>query len=215
MFESKYTQGSTVSFPEFMAERVYMVPFTKKGGLPSHLSRWERTVDAMLDGIDTDSTMYLMIDQGIVKAGSSHRRGGVHIDGNWIAELQCHGTGGGFGHRTSPTSSHRTWGGHASRVESPGGHGTGGGHCAGGLYDESIILASDIAASAGYVGSWAGEIGDGGDCSHVNTEHMDRVILESGVAHIGNVYFLHESLPVNCDLTRTLVRINVPGHVIN
>lgn len=215
MFESKYTQGSSVTFPAFMAERVYMVPFTKQDGLPSHLSRWSRTVDAMLDGIDADSTMYLMIDQGVVKAGNSHRRGGVHIDGNWIPGLNCHGTGGGHNSRIPEPSHHRTWGGHTSRIESPGGHSTGGGHCIGGLSEESIILASDITASAGYVGSWKGEVGDGGDCSHIDTNDMDRIILDSGITHVGNVYFLHESLPVERDLMRTLVRINVPGHVIN
>ena len=79
-----------VPFPEFNRERHYMVPFLKREGLPQHLQHWQPTVDAMLVDIETDSPIYLMVDQGVVKANVSHRRPGMHIDGSRIPGIQAH-----------------------------------------------------------------------------------------------------------------------------
>ena len=80
---SSVQMGEQVTFPDNTGERIYMLPFHQKDGLPTYLSRWQKTVDAMLDGVKTDDSIYLMIDQGIVKRGSAHRRPGLHVDGNW------------------------------------------------------------------------------------------------------------------------------------
>ena len=67
MFNSTCIQNNTgVTFPEFTGERVYMQKFFKRTGLPSNLSRWQVTVDKMLQGVETDNAIYIMIDQGIV-----------------------------------------------------------------------------------------------------------------------------------------------------
>lgn len=80
---SDVRQLAPVPFPEFLSERIYMVPFLRRDGLPAELTRWQPTVDAMLGDRPIDGTIYLMIDQGHVEPGVSHRRPGLHVDGYW------------------------------------------------------------------------------------------------------------------------------------
>lgn len=75
--------GEKISFPCFTHERAYMIPF-KKNNIPKKYSRWEKTINTMLKGIDTNDTIYLTIDQKTVNKGNTHRREGPHIDGNYI-----------------------------------------------------------------------------------------------------------------------------------
>ena len=135
-----------VTFPEFTGERVYMVPFTIKDGLPTELKRWQPTVDAMMDGIDMPGVGYLMVDQSIALPGHAQRRPGLHIDGYWNPGLSAHGSGGLPNHNPAPepTGGHdgfrrRRDGyhtpiyqrhdsvppGHRPRQRGPGGHGSG------------------------------------------------------------------------------------------
>jgi hypothetical protein len=90
MIHSEVKVGGRVSFPANNSERVYMLPFFQRDGLPLRLSRWQRTVDEMLAGIRTDRPIYLMIDQGIVGGGQTQRRPGLHIEMNWDAGNQYH-----------------------------------------------------------------------------------------------------------------------------
>lgn len=184
-----------------------MREFHKADGLPFDLARWQPTVDAMLDGIDTSGPIFIMIDQGMVRAGQPHRRHGLHIDGYWSPELQAHRGGGGHvsahinappsrqGHRSTPPSSpgnHITW------ADAP--------------FDEpeAILLASSISAARGFIGEFDG-CKDKGDCGHVSTAGMIEVPMHASLVYAGNVTMLHESLPVDASCLRTLVRLNVPG----
>lgn len=193
--QSIVKQLCNVSFPIHTMERVYMQEFYKEKGLPDNLSRWQHTVDSMLQDVDTDGPIYIMIDQGIVKAGSSHRRPGVHIDGYWVPQMQCHSGPGGHIHAKNKGYWDGDYWKH-SKLDWP---------------DEAIILASDVKACAAYSGSWEGEIGEGGDCSSVDVSKLNRVELLPNVVYAGNVTMLHESLPISTDVLRTLVRLNVPG----
>ena len=181
-------QRGKVNFPEFTGERVYMKEFYKEKGLPSELSRWQNTVDSMLEGVETDGPIYLMIDQGVVKGGTSHRRGGLHVDGYWNPRISAHGGTKHFG----------SWK-------------TGGWVNCDFKDKEALILASSFTAARGYQGIWEGSCGEGGDCSHINTSNLKEVVMHSGNIYAGNVTMLHESLPVAEDCIRTLVRLNVPG----
>jgi hypothetical protein len=176
-----------------------MVPFKKHTGLPTHLAHWQATVDDMLSGIAWEGTIYLMIDQGKVGAGETHRRPGLHIDGYWVPAKGKHGS-----HKSGPSiyGAHVTepftkfmnnddWGGAAFEQS------------------EDIILASNVQAVRGFSGKFNGPVGTGGDCVHVDTSGMDEIILQAGVAYRGNVTFLHESLPVKSDCLRTVVRLNL------
>lgn len=152
----------------------------------------------MLLEVDTDGPIYLMIDQGLVKANTTHRRSGVHIDGYWIPEVQAHGGAPG-GHIFAKNKGY--WDGDYWNTKSK----------AQDWPDEAIILASSVCASQAYVGEWDGEIKDGGDCSHLDLSNLQRVQLEAHKVYAGNVTMLHESTPVVEDVLRSLVRLSVPG----
>lgn len=217
MYRSVMTSNNTqVFFPEFKAERIYMQKFHKEEGLPEYLRRWQDTVDAMLVDVDTDNPIFIMIDQGIVKAGHPHRRPGRHIDGYWIEGISAHRSDGGGSHQTRVPDHHTHRQTHIFREPSPGGHENRPRHAIGSgdselflNHPEAIILASDVSGCIGYTGSWTGEIGDGGNLEHLDLSHMEKHVLQPNHSYIGNVGFIHESVPINFDCQRTLVRLNV------
>ena len=193
---SNVQQRGLVPFPAFTGERVYMREFTKAAGLPPDLRRWQDTVDAMLDGVDTSGPIFLMVDQAPVKVATTQRRPGLHVDGYWHPVLQAHG-----GHRAEPP---RAEGGHSHRRPA--------GHFHAGNDAEALILASNVLGCAAYVGRFDGQPGDGGDCAHIDDGDLLRVDMEPGRAWAGHtLHMLHESLPVRHDCLRTVVRLNVRG----
>jgi len=217
---SNVQQRGPVPFPAFTGERVYMREFTKAAGLPPDLVRWQDTVDAMLDGVDTSGPVFLMVDQAHVKVATTHRRPGLHVDGYWHPTLQAHGGGGG-GHSIRPTEpvgghSHGGRGSHRGVPEPISGDHSHrrprGGHLHAGENAEGLILASDVLGCAAYVGRFDGQPGDGGDCAHIDASGLLRVDMEPGRAWAGHTLtMLHEALPVRRDCLRTVVRLNVRG----
>ncbi len=212
-----------VTFPTFHGERVYMLPFRKADGLPPHLSRWQPTVDAMLEGVDVAGPIYLMIDQSNVAPGAAHRRPGVHIDGYWVPALSAHDATGGHGSGPPAQGGHSSSCRHGS-VPTSGGHGSHGSHGGsrsmsggtwhpGATYDqaEGIILASDVQGCRAYAGSFNGVPASGGDCAHVDLSGLEVVDCRPHRVYAGNVTMLHESLPIESGALRSLVRLNVPG----
>lgn len=209
LLQSVVQARGSVRFPAFAGERVYMHPFTKSGGLLPALARWQPTVDDMLAGVDTPETLFLMIDQASVKAGSTHRRAGVHVDGYWVPSAgghkhsaSCHG-GGPSGPTHCPTPRHRPGPGHKPRATT----------WADSRFDapEGIILASTVSAARGFVGEYVGPVGEMGDCASVDVSGLEEMPMHAGRVYAGNVCCLHESLPVAADCLRTVVRINAPG----
>lgn len=212
------TRGDTV-FPAWQGERIYMRPFLKADGLPQDLSRWQPTVDAMLDGIDTDQPVYIMIDETEVEAGKTQRRPGLHIDGYWDPGITAYGS-----HRAIASGHRGTPGRHQPRPprepSTPPRHRSiPPGHSSGSMLwkdadfaaPEGIILASSVSAAEGYLGIYEGPIGEMGDCAHIDISDMEVLQMESGRVYAGNVNCLHQSLPVEVDCRRSLVRLNVPG----
>jgi hypothetical protein len=193
--KSTVTKLGEVNFPEWSGERVYMVPFNKSSGLPKRLARWQRIVDEMLEGISIDSPIYLMVDQGKVKAGESHRRPGLHVDGNWIAAQ--------MDHSHPPTHLH-------SGVWKDGG-GRWNDATDGGYTPETIFLASDLSACVGYEGQFAATIGKKGEVTEVDISALSRIEFDSNRCYAGNATMLHESIAVPFDCLRTVVRLTVPG----
>lgn len=196
-----------VAFPPFLGERVYMREF-RKG---DDLGRWNPTIDAMLDGVDTDGPIYLMIDQSEVCAETTHRRPGLHIDGYWDPGSRGHQGHTMSAHRSQPlprTPRHHQVPLHRSHHE-PGRH-RGWDNA---TFDapEAIILASDVSAARGLIGEFNGPLGEGGDASLVDTRGLIELPMLANRVYAGNVSCLHESLPVPVACRRTLVRLNVPG----
>lgn len=224
MMQSIVRECGAVSFPAFTGERVYMHEFRMENGLPENLKRWQETVDQMLVGVDTDGPIYLMIDQKAVKAQVTHRRPGMHVDGYWnpngVWQDQKPWNAISAGHRPAPSGPrHNARPGHGPRPTPR--HVS----CSGtvnGMWKfdpndrpEAIILASDICASRGLIGEFEGLTQIGGDVSHLDLSHVQEIILRENRVYQGNVSFIHESLPVLHDCNRTLVRLNVPGHVVH
>lgn len=87
--KSNLSMGGPVTFPRWTGERVYMLPFRPSDRLPWNLERWQETVNQMMSGIDA-ALGYLMIDQGECQPGQTHRRAGLHVEGNWIAGIAKH-----------------------------------------------------------------------------------------------------------------------------
>ena len=208
------TRGD-VSFPGWEGTRVYMRPFLKADGLPQDLSRWQPTVDAMLDGIDTDQPVYIMIDETEVEAGQTQRRPGLHIDGYWDPGITAYGSHRAIasGHRQAPRRHEAAPARPARHRSIPPGHSSGSmlWKDADFVAPEAIILASSISAAEGYLGTYEGPIGEMGDCAHIDISDMEVLRMESGRVYAGNVNCLHQSLPVEIVCRRSLVRLNVPG----
>jgi hypothetical protein len=216
MYNSIVQERGKVAFPEFLGERIYMQAFLQSEGLPAEFSRWQNTVDDMLNGIKTDKPIYLMVDQKVVEKGQPQRRPGLHVDGYWMAGATAH-RGGGHrssinahgGDRHNGTPPPYTHGG--NRHQANHSSGKSGWNSIDFSTPEAIMLASNVSACAAYVGQYDETlIGHGGDASKVH-DKLDRIVLNSNQVYAGNVGFLHESLAVDEDCFRTLVRLNVPG----
>lgn len=216
-------QASRVPFPEFTGERVYMRKFVD-GVLPPDLARWQRTVSAMLDGVRYSGVGYLMVDQGVVSAGTTHRRPGPHVDMYWDDGIRCHGESVPATHHPLPTQppQHRAWAPRHSALPLPGRHlpvptpghvgSPLGRHCQSQDAREALVLASDVAGCLSYTGEWSGVIGDGGDCSGVDLDGLVQSVVKPGYAWIGETgSWLHESIPVERTCKRTVVRLNLKG----
>lgn len=243
--QSIVQQRGAVNFSSFNGDRIHMLTIDRDKPLPEVAKRWQQTIDDMMHGIDHDGPVYLMVDQKRVEAGKLHRRGGMHIDGFWVPGTLITGgrypdeySTMLAGHKTDviPTPGFKTdvqWeednkerltqiqrkrkiderlkniekkadGKHGHRVQPSDG-----------WPNETIILASNVPACRALVGDWGGIIGEGGDVSHLDLSHMREIQLQAGIAYAGNVTFVHESLPVLHDCERTVVRLNVPGHIIH
>lgn len=200
---SDVRMGSRVPFPAHIGERIYMLPFERK--LPAKYARWQPTVDAMLSGVDHDGRCYLMVDQGTVEAGKSQRRPGLHVDGNWVEELNCHGGGHrhrGHGHPPPPPKpNHVNARGRWDQPKPSWNHFQ--------YAPEAIVLAADVLGAVAYAGEFKADIGPGGEVE-TDVSRMDFVPLTAGLAWIGNVTMLHESIPLPARTQRTVVRINAP-----
>ena len=167
-----------------------MREFTKKGGLPKDISRWQPTVDQMLEQVDTKGPIYIMVDQGWVSPTQPHRRPGPHIDGYWIPSMQCHGGSGG----DASSGNWKTGWSHQDFSQ-----------------DEALLLASDVPSCIGYKGEFKGTIYDGGSVKEEEITSLDKVMLDSNTVYYGNVTMIHESIPYFEKTKRTLVRLNVPN----
>ena len=174
-----------VSFPKFTGEKVYMREFYKRTGLPFDLRRWQPTVDMMLAEIESDEPIYLMIDQAQTEAGAFHRRSWLHVDGYWDAKSQTW--------PPSPNNPHLAI--DPSDV-SP---------------KEAIVLASNVLGSRAFVGRFNVMPKTGNDCASISANGLRRVDMLPDIVYVGNVSMLHESIPVERDCLRTVVRLNVPG----
>ena len=122
---------------------------------------------------------FVTIDQRSLKAGETHRRPGPHYDGYWMNSS-----------RSDPrwnTVDHEL------------------------VNKSDIILLSNAMGSVGYRGKIKTYLTEGGDCSHIAEElkSFAREPLEANKVYLGSSHFIHESVPVEQDCNRQLLRITV------
>jgi hypothetical protein len=93
--ESYLVDLGAVYIPPWGGVRVQMMPVLMgdKNSIPRGLERFSSTIGKMFEASPCkDGVGYLTIDERFVKAGETHRRPGLHVDG-----MGSWGSGGGWG----------------------------------------------------------------------------------------------------------------------
>lgn len=206
-FQSKIHRAGDIKFPTFRNAQLYMHPIVAGrrdrdfGRLPKAYGDFERPLDEMLAStkITKDTTIYITIDQSRVRAGNTHRRAGAHVDGNYIFDW----AGGGDDNRwiTDELVPHLGPAEHRVQYCNPNG---------------GVILASNVVGCQAWRGTLEGAPGQGGDCEHLKDQlaQLPNFLLVPNAIYVGNSTMVHESLPQDQDVERTLMRITLsPEHL--
>lgn len=197
ILQSKCKELGAIEFPRFNNIRIYMEPISLDFTAISHsvnpnFGEYAPIVLNLLEKLPIKTgNAYLTIDEKLIHAGESHRRGGPHVDGNYIFSW---GGGGGWltgcDGRYLPLDKHRLQ------------------YCAdkGGM-----LIASTYSACKGWLGEFSDEPEQGGNCSHIDTSSLKEIMLDANKLYWGNSTFIHESLPVAENVYRQLIRITLPA----
>lgn len=191
MINSVYYPIRNVLVPNFKGE-LKMIPFELGGDLMDLPSKFRDLVHNMTKHLPIlGGISYLTVDSRVVNKGTTHRRGGAHIDGNYIPQICGWGGSGGWkvgeGGRELSSEHHKL-----SYQSNTGG----------------MLIVSDHPSCMAWQGQFEGEAKIGGDCSHLDLG--EGKTLKPNVAYYGNSQFLHESLPLDETVHRNLVRITLP-----
>lgn len=162
------------------------------------------TIEKMLQEITLrEGRGYLTIDAKEVKAGQSQRRPGAHIDGNFLDDMYLREL-----RRVDPGG----WtqgGGNGWKVGEGGNTLTSEQHKQSYCSDKGgMLIMSTYPACKGWVGSFDDVAAIGGDCTHLNLN--EGFILKPNTVYYGNSQFIHESLPVDKNVFRIMMRITLP-----
>ena len=194
MLKSKSKMIKPISLPEYRGDRVYMHEFNMENPtLPVGYERWESVLKEIVDcSPKKTGKAYLTIDEKIVSKGESHRRGGPHTDGNYLFGWG----GGGSGWLTGEDGRFLPRDKHEEQYCSEKG---------------GMLIVSSYEACKGWNGDYEGQPNQGGDCSHLDLSKMEDFRLKSNTLYWGNSTFIHESLPLEEDVKRQLVRVTLPA----
>jgi hypothetical protein len=211
--------GSLPHFPDFQNVGVYMHKTHMASiSLPLALKRYEPVIDHMLALVkDRQAVCYVTIDEKVV-SGTSHRRGGVHVDHNWYEDIKAHGgTGGhGYGGHNPTYNPAPQWnvGGNGGSWKKPepergGSHQYTGTHNANmDEFNGGMLLTSNYPACKVWNGEFQGVIGEGGCCKDILLDSLTAEIMPANDVYYLNPLGIHESLPIQETVARKLVRIN-------
>jgi hypothetical protein len=97
-FESNFKELQPITLPIFTGTRVMMMPIVLGDitSIPKTLSHYNQTFLQLFELMDqkhVGQVGYITIDEKAVKAGETHRRKGLHVDG--VFNDSCGGWGGG------------------------------------------------------------------------------------------------------------------------
>lgn len=178
----------------FEREYLYMHPIQLESfkSLPGKMDKFNSIIKSMIDFLPYQKgKSYVTIDRKKLNKGETHRRGGVHIDGNY-----CFGWGGsgwscGTQGKYLPSDKHLLQ--YGSKL--------------GGM-----IIVSDEEACKIWEGEIEGLPGQGGDCNHLTDQlnYLPTKILNKNTCYWLNSMGVHESLPLNNSCERTLIRLTLP-----
>lgn len=201
MFDSIIKQVGTIELPAFTGAQIYMQKHVIGDAVRlENAPDFEPVVERMLLGVELPmgSEVFITVDRKSIKAGATHRRGGAHVDGNYIFDWGgSDQDGGGGGWLTGVNG----------RVLSPENHQLQYCNPNGGM-----LIASDHQACRAWEGTFHGQPNQGGDCTHLtqDLEQNESFLLEPNRVYLSNSTCVHESLPLEVDVDRTLVRITLP-----
>ena len=185
-----------VQIPTFTGE-VKMLPFNLENLLEIP-NQFKELVSKMIEALPVKKGIaYFTIDGKFVEKGKTQRRGGVHIDGNFLPSLKWGdggGNGGGNGWKVGEGGRILSSIEHKLSYESK----TGG-----------MLIASSYPACKGWNGKFEGKAYVGGDCTRLQGLG-EGFVLKPNTVYYGNSQFLHESLPIDKDVHRVLARITLP-----
>ena len=185
-----------VKIPSFTGE-VKMLPFNLENLLEVP-NEFKQMVSKMIKALPIKKGIaYLTLDGKLVEEGKTQRRGGVHIDGNYLQSFKW-GDGGG-------SSGGNGWKvGEGGRILSSLEHKLSYESKTGGM-----LIASTYPACKGWNGIFKGSAYVGGDCTRIQGIG-EGFIMKPNVVYYGNSQFLHESLPIDKTTHRIVARITLP-----
>lgn len=182
-----------VQIPDFTGE-VKMLPFNLED-LAEIPKQFKELVSKMIEALPVKKGIaYLTVDGKLVKKGNTHRRGGVHIDGNYLPSLSWGSSGGGNGWKV----------GEGGRILSSKEH-----KLSYEIETGGMLIASNYPACKGWNGIFEGSPYVGGDCSRIEGLG-EGFILKPNTVYYGNSQWLHESLPIDKTTHRVIARITLP-----
>lgn len=129
----------------------------------------------------TNGRAFVTVDEKVVKAGTSQRRPGPHVDGCYNPQLHVWGHGGGG------------WNHHCNNIPIP---------------RMPIIVASSVAGCVAWRGVFNAEPRNDGDLSHVQLGEGE--LLPPNVGYLLTPDCIHESRTFEQDTRRTFLRIALP-----
>jgi hypothetical protein len=181
-----------VQIPQYTGE-IKMLPFNLEN-INEIPVKFNEIINKMIEYLPNKSGIaYLTVDGKIIEKNSTHRRPGIHIDGNYL-KVGDWGKGCGNGWKVGESGRKLNSVEHKLSYQSK----TGG-----------MLIASNYSACKGWNGIFNENPKEGGDCTHLKNLG-EGFILKPNKVYYGNSQFLHESLPVDKELHRVLIRITLP-----
>lgn len=198
--QSAIRHVSHVDFPKFKARQLYMAGMSLKTLGQQGLGAYESVVRTMLDCVDIRGSdrFFVTIDEKLIGRGQTQRRGGAHIDGNWIEPVSAR-------FNKDWTNSPARYADTLPKWELPD-RITNGDNIGG------MLMAASESASVAWKGVVDGTPGEGGDCEHLRDQftQLQVVPMLHNRVYLTNSTCIHESLPVARPVKRQLIRITLP-----
>lgn len=221
--------GGDIIMPEFRERKLYMHK-TKMNEivLPDSFKDYESAIETVLSKVkDRNSVCYITIDEKRIKC-DTHRRSGVHVDYNWFENINAHNGGGGGGgtHKAVITPSPNTGGHNSGRSgshsdgipikkeekKSNGNHNGSPPSTHSSLQEFNkhggMLLVSNYQGCKVWKGKFDGEIGEGGCCKNIDISNLQSEIMQPGEVYYLNALGIHESIVIDKEVNRSLIRIN-------